>query len=85
MSTLLPGQILGFPLIRGGPRRRVPDALQEGKVALASVAASVPDDRQGFLPTHKKLLPRTNRSLSPSHPPTSLRHHGLDSIFVVSL
>jgi hypothetical protein len=72
MTTLLPGQILGFPLIcervvgRGNP-----DAPQEGMATLASITASVSATRQGFLSSPKKHIPGHSVTLrQPRRPPT---------------
>jgi hypothetical protein len=72
MTTLLPGQILGFPLICGRVvGRGNPDAPQEGMAMPASVTASVSATRQGFLPSPKKHIPGHSVTLrQPRRPPT---------------
>jgi hypothetical protein len=72
MTTLLPGQILGFPLIYGRVvGRGNPDAPQEGTAMPTSVTTSVSATRQGFLPSPKKHIPGHSVTLrQPRRPPT---------------
>jgi hypothetical protein len=72
MTTLLPGQILGFPPICGRVvERENPDAPQEGMAAPTSVTASVSAIRQAFLPSPKNHNPGHSIALrQPRHPPT---------------
>ena len=84
-TTLLPGQVLGFPPVRGGAwGRGRPDALQEGTMPPTGVTASVPASRPGFLPSAKHPQPRTVRRAPPDKPPTNVRHHGLAIITAAS-
>jgi len=84
-TTLLPGQVLGFPPVRGGAwGRGRPDALQEGTMAPTGVTASGPASRPGFLPSAKHPQPRTVRRAPPDKPPTNVRHHGLAIITAAS-
>ena len=83
-TTLLPGQVLGSPPVRGGAwGRGRPDALQEGTMAPTGVTASVPASRPGFLPSAKHLQPRIRRA-PPDKPPTNVRHHRLAIITAAS-
>jgi hypothetical protein len=72
MTTLLPGQILGFPPVCGGAwERGTPGALQEGMAAPEGVTASVSAIRQGILPTPKKPRPQCSNALHQTRrPPT---------------
>ena len=71
-TTLLPGQVLGFPPVRGGAwGRGRPDALQEGTMAPTGVTASVPASRPRFLPSAKHPHPERSDALhQTSHPRT---------------
>jgi hypothetical protein len=78
MTTLLPGQVLGFPLVRGGGwGRGTPEALQEGRATPAGVTTSVPDKPTGISPDPQKTTTPSDRRAPPNLPPTCLRHHDL--------
>jgi hypothetical protein len=72
MTMLLPGQILGFPLIcRRVVGRGNPNAPLEGMATPASITASVSATQQGFLPYPKKHSPGHSVTLrQPRRPPT---------------
>ena len=77
-TTLLPGQVLGFPPVRGGRWGiATPDTLQEGIVAPAGVTASEPDEPARISPARQ--TPPANRSRPakppPNYAPSRLRRH----------
>uniref|UniRef100_A0A8R7VHI6 Uncharacterized protein n=1 Tax=Triticum urartu TaxID=4572 RepID=A0A8R7VHI6_TRIUA len=80
MSTLLPGQALGFPP-GGAWGRGKPGALREGPVAPAGVTALVPAKPTGISPVrHTTTAPAapshsTNLAAHQHAPPRSLDHH----------
>jgi hypothetical protein len=84
-TPLLPGLILGFPLIRGrdwGRDSRRPSR-RHGDTRKASPRRchACP---QGFLPPTRPAT-QTIRRAPPNLPLTSTRHHGLEAILAISL
>ena len=72
-TTLLPGQVLGFPPVRGGRWGiATPDTLQEGIVAPAGVTASEPDEPARISPALQTAPPNRSRQAKP--PPNTMRH-----------
>jgi hypothetical protein len=61
-TPLLPGQVLGFPPVRGGGEEGgTPDALQEGRMAPAGVTASVPNEPARISPDPDQHHPERSK------------------------
>jgi hypothetical protein len=85
MTTLLPGQDLGFLPIHGREwGRGEPDTLQEGKVAPAGVTASVSGQANRDFSQPPKNHSRTIRKAPPNLPSTNMRHRGFEVTINVS-
>jgi hypothetical protein len=78
MTTLLPGQVRGFPPVRGGGwERGTPKPFRKERRHPQASPCRCRTSQQGFLPSAKKPPPQTIRSAPPNLPPTFLRLHDL--------